>query len=256
MVTGHIDFDITPGLNRTVCVWQATDGIYVFDGRTFFPIHNDIEDVFDKRNSNGINRDKIGDSIGFLDNQNKEYHWFWASGSSTTLNEEYVFDFKRKKWYTNSRSTALQYGMEVFDTYGNSYNYGFLDTGYMERLEYGNDSDGTAITATIETGDMFLADSPMIESTIRIAKLTMGAKSTTSNNVSLYHYGDGSSTATTDARSLSPLGTNFVMPLKTEGLGPYTTHRFKLTMTTDDEVTGFEPLILSLAYKRIRIDKN
>lgn len=256
MVTGHMDVDITPGLNRYVAIWQAADGIYIFDGRTFFPIHKDIEDVFDKRNTNGINRSKIGDSVGFFDNQNKEYHWLWASGSSTTLDKEYVFDIKRLKWYTNSRSTALQYGMEVIDTNGNSYNYGFIDTGYMERLEYGNDSDGTAITATWETGDMFVGGSPLIETTVRIAKMVMNGKANTSNNVSLYHYGDGNTTATTDARSLSPSGSIIQMPLKTEGLGPYTTHRFKATMTTNDEVIGFEPLLFSIAFKRIRIDKN
>jgi hypothetical protein len=255
MVQAHIDVDIIPGFNRYVAIWQATDGIYIFDGRTFFPIHKDIDDVFDKRESTSINRDKIGDSVGFFDNQNQEYHWCWASGTSTTLDKEYVFDLRRMKWYEVDRGTDLQFGMEVYDTSGNSYNYGFIDTGYMERLENGNTFDGTDITSTLQTGDIFIAGSPMLESTIRTSKLIMNGKATTSNSVSISHYGDGSTTATA-TRNYSPSGSTIKMPLHTEGLGPFTTHKFKFTMTTNDETIGFEPLLYSLAYKTIRIDKN
>ena len=102
-----------------------------------------------------------------------------------------------------------------------------------------------------------MAGSPMIESMIRKGKLTMAAKTTTTNNVSFSHYGDGSTTATI-TRDLSPNATGYslAMPLKTEGLGPFTTHKMKMTMTTDDEVIGFEPLILSFALKHVRIDSN
>jgi hypothetical protein len=255
MVQAHIDVDIIPGFNRYVAIWQATDGIYIFDGRTFFPIHKDIDDVFDKRESTSINRDKIGDSVGFFDNQNQEYHWCWASGTSTTLDKEYVFDLRRMKWYEVDRGTDLQFGMEVYDTSGNSYNYGFIDTGFMERLENGNTFNGNDITSTLQTGDIFIAGSPLLESTIRRSKLIMSGKSNTSNSVSMSHYGDDSATATA-TRSYSPSGSTIKMPLHTEGLGPFTTHKLKFTMTTNDETIGFEPLLLSLAYKTIRIDSN
>lgn len=257
MTNTHLDVEAVPGLNRHVGIWQAADGIYIFDGRTFFPIHKDIEDVFDKRNPNGINRSKIGDSVGFIDDQNQEWHWLWASGSSTTLDKEYIYDIRRQRWYTAERPADLQYGLSVSDTSGNTYNYGFIDTGYMERLESGNTFDGSDITGTLETGEIFLGGSPAIETTVRAAKLTMAAKTTTTNTVTFYHYGDSASAATL-SRSYPPAasGKTVAMPLHNEKLGPYTTHRVKLAMTTNNETVGFEPLILSLLYKSIRLDRN
>jgi hypothetical protein len=256
MTSAHLNTEVLPGFNRNVGIWQSVDGIYVFDGRTFLPIFEDIDNYFDKRDSGGINRDKIGDSVGFFDDQNQEYHWLFASGNSSTLDKEFVYSFKFQKWYEAERPVALKFGLTATDTVGNTYNYAFVDTGYMYRLENGNDFDGTAITGTLETGDIYLGGSPVIESTIRAVKLTTVAKTNTSNSVSMSHYGDTSSTAT-GTISMSPTNTGYSAadPSKTEGWGPHTAHRIKMTMTTDDETVGFEPVYLSLLYKLVRLEK-
>ena len=86
--------------------------------------------------------------MGWVDPEKMEYHWLFASGTAaTTLNTEMVYDIARNKWFEIDRTVDLQCGVLVHDTYGNSYNYGFLDTGYMERLEYGNPTvDGVTLT--------------------------------------------------------------------------------------------------------------
>lgn len=257
MAAAHLNTEVIAGLNRHVVMWQAEDGIYIFDGRTFMPIYSDIDDLFDKRNPNGINRDKIGDSVGFFDDQNQEYHWLFASGSSTTLNREFVYDMRRQKWFEIERPTGLQYGMRVVDSVGNSYNYGFVDTGYTYRLENGNDFDGSSITSTLETGDLYLGGSPFIESIIRAIRLTMVAKTTTANSVTLSHF-KNTGTAVNKTIEMSPSDSGYSVsdPVMTDGLGPFVTHRFKLEMTADDEIKGFEPLFLSLAHKLVRIAKS
>ena len=256
MVSAHLTTGVIPTLNRHVAIWQSPEGIYIFDGKTFIPIHKDINDLFDKRETDSINRDKIADSVGFFDEQNQEYHWLFASGTSTTLDKELVYDLKFEKWYEVERNSALQFGLEVEDSSGNIYNYGFLDTGYMYRLENGNTFDGNAITSTLETGDIYVGASPLVESTIRVVKLTTVAKENTTNNITLTHYGDTKTTGSDISISPSNAGASISDPTKTEGWGPYITHRFKLTMTTDDETVGFEPIILSLGYKLIRMNKN
>lgn len=178
------------GVNRTLAIWQGTDGVYMSDGRAPIPIHIDIKEYFDRSDSRCIRASKIGDSIGFVDHSKQEYHLLIASGSSaTTLNVELVYDIHRNKWFQIDRTLDLQNGTEVHDTDGNAYNYGFLDTGYMERLEYGTDFDGNDIVHTVQFGDFPLSELAF-QTRLSHAKLITVAKTTTSNEVTCTHYAD------------------------------------------------------------------
>jgi hypothetical protein len=256
MVTVHVNFEIVQGLNRHVALWQAADGIYVFDGRIPHPIHLDIQDVFDTRNTDGINPSMKSKSVGFFDRENAEYHWLWASGSSTSLNKEYVFDLKNLKWFEVDRWTgkALQVGLHVTDTSGNIYTYGFIDTGYCERLEFGNSFDGTAITASVWFGDMLFGKTALEETTLRLVKLSMASK--TSGDVTLTHYGNSNTSGTNVSLSVVNALSRIAEPTQTDNLGPFVTHSFKLSYTSSTELTGFEPIIFSLKYKDYGIESD
>jgi len=244
-------------LGEESVVWQGADGVYITDGRNIIPLHNDIEDYFDNINSHAINRDKTGDSVGFYDESKKEYHWLFANGTSTTLNKELVYSFKKPGWFEIDRGTEkyLQAGFSVMDTDGNKYQYGMIDTGYMERLEYGTDFDGTDITHTFQTGDIALhKDEPNVQTTFRGAKLVMVAKDTTSNEITLTHYGDTKSSGTDLTLSPANDGYRIAKPGISAAKGSYNYHGFKFVMITDDEDIGFEPVFLVVKYMPTRED--
>ena len=252
-----INLSVEPGagINRNLAIWQGTNGVYMSDGRAPIPIHGDIDAYFNPTDTRCIKASKIGDSVGFIDPINNEYHLLIASGTAaTTLNTELVYDIHRNKWFEIDRTVDLQCGVLVRDTDGNSYNYGFLDTGYMERLSYGTDFDGNDIVHTVQTGDFSLADLAY-ETQLRKVKLITKAKTTTSNSVSCTHYADSCTTGAT-AKTMSPArsGYRLAIPEFSHRLNAYPFHSLKYTMTTNNETIGFEPLASVLTFNVIRED--
>ena len=228
-------------------IFQSTDAIYLFDGREFLPIHRDIEDIFTR-----INKTYFDKSVGFLDETNQEWHWLITTGSSTTHNEEWVYDLKRDRWYQIDRGTYLQSGFPVEDTVGNFYNYGAIDTGYLERLENGMTFDGGDMDFSLRVGDIPLSGSTIYETRIRQINLLMKAKNTTLNSVAVTHYGDGATTGK-DLASMSPAnnGGRISSRTKSENTGKHVFHSIKLAITTNNEEIGFEPLSLGVFYQDV-----
>jgi hypothetical protein len=224
------------GINRSLAIWQGVNGIYMSDGRSPIPIHNDIKEYFDKNDSRCIKASLVGESTSFMDYTNQEYHWLFASGTSaTTLNTELVYDVRRNKWFSIDRGTGmyLQCGVETTDTYGNQYAYGFIETGYMERLEYGNTFDGNSIVHTFQTGDFAPLGLSYITQ-LDHAKLLTVAKTTTTSNVTCSHYADTLSAAV-KATGTVTIGANVANndTLTIDGK----TYTFKTTLTpTEGEI--------------------
>jgi hypothetical protein len=250
-----------PDQNRYVVIFQAAEGIYMFDGKNMKLLSEDIGNFFDHRSAETINEDKLKDSVSFFDNVNREYHWLFASGSSTTLDKEMVYDLTRDKWYEPSRGTgkAIQYGFSVKETNGDIINYGSLDTGYMERLENGNDFDGADIVTEWQFGDMAIHNGSMFTKTIlRKVKLVTVAKTVTGNSVTMTHYGDTSTTGTGTASTMAPTRTGYRLADKTWGQNskPRVYHSLKFTMSTNNESTAFEPIAVGLGYDIHSIDLN
>lgn len=236
------------GINRALAIWQGANGIYMSDGRAPIPIHGDIKEYFDPTDSRCIRASKVGDSVGFIDPEKQEYHWLFASGAAvTTLNKEMVYDIARNRWFEIDRDSDLQFGILVNDTDGNSYNYGFLDTGYMERLEYGTDFDGTAITHTLQTGDI-APEGLAVETRLSDFRLITVAKTTTSEDITLTHYSDGNSSGTDHTLSPANSGYRLAQPGFDDKLDADPFHSIKLTMSTDNETIGFEPLAMILTH--------
>jgi len=243
------------GTKRNVVIWQGTNAIHLYDGRAVLDIDDDIADYFDRRKSYAINTSYVSASQSFFD-ENNHYHWKFASGTSTTLNKELVYDTDRSRWYEIDRGTAkyLQCGIEVEDTNGNKYSYGAISQ-YMERLENGTDFDGTDITHTLHTGDIPVAESIAHLSKVDALGLTCLATNTTTNTISGSYYRDGATTAD-ETFTLAPqktgkrIATPTTQDIKQQGSGIY--HSFKLVMITDDETIGFEPMYLYAYYKVVR----
>jgi hypothetical protein len=84
----------------------------------------------------------------------------------------------------------------------------------------------------------------------------MVAKTTTSNSVTATHYDEAITTSSQDTVTLSPArsGYRIAKPKASVKWGPSISHSIKLTMTTDDEVSGFEPIFMSGFYKVFRED--
>lgn len=249
---------------RPVAIWQGAKGIYMFDNRSAIPIHGDIENFFDLRettNTRKIHSSYIEKSNAFIDKEKMEYHWFFADASSTgALNREFVYDLKRGKWYEIDRGTGkrLQAGASITDSDGNKYFYGALNTGYLERLENGNHFDGNAIDHEMWLGDMApYKESIMAVTAMRKIKLHAVSTTATANNITVKYYTDGA-TAASSSFTLSPqrLGHRIIRAKKSltgENTGVF--HSFRFNISTTNQPTGFTPLFIGGHYEVVREDE-
>jgi len=242
------------GINRALAIWQGANGIYMSDGRAPIPIHGDIKEYFDPLDSRCIRASMIGDSVGFVDPVRQEYHWLFASGAAAAgINTELVYDIARNKWFEIDRTADLQCGVTVHDTGGNGYAYGFLDTGYMERLENGTTFDGTAIIHSVQFGDIPLGGLA-IETRLSKLRLITVAKTVTAENITCTHYADSSTTGTEKIMSPIKSGYRVAIPKFTEKLNGDLFHSFEFEITTNDENIGFEPLALVATFHAVHSD--
>jgi len=258
IVTTNAPSELYAQSNRTITIFQGSSGIYIFDGKGFIPIHSDIEDCFDQRYPTAINLDKIKESEGFYNQSKDEYHWCFASGTSETCNREMVYDLRRKRWYEVDRGTGkyLQTGLRVRGVKGAVYNYGMTDDGRVLRLDNGTDFNGNDIVHVLETGDVALHEGSIwVVTKVRNFMFHCVAKTVTTNSITLTHYGDTNTTGTSYTLSPSRTGYRVASPkLSEKDMGDYVYHRFKLSMTTDNETVGFEPLFLGIKYMVVRED--
>jgi len=223
------------GINRSLAIWQGADAIYMSDGRTPIPISGDIANYFDRSDSECIKAGRIGNSVGFIDQEKNEYHWIFTSGTTATShNKEMVYDIDKNKWFEMDRSSSalIQCGFSVEDTDGNDYTFGTLDTGYMERLENGSDFDGNDLTCVLHTGDIALQDGSIAyETGVRHIKLITTAQSATANEVTCTHYGDSKTTGTDVGFDQSRNGYRIADTVESHALGNYVFHSFKFSFT-------------------------
>jgi hypothetical protein len=252
-----VAYEVTTGINRHVAIWQSATGVVMFDGNAIIPIDKDIHNYFDVNHSDCIKSTLVDKSVAFVDEREREYHLILASGSSATaLNTELVYNADRKAWYKITRGTTLQCGFPVSDSYGGRYVYAGLLTGYLERLEYGNTFDGTAIACTLKTRDyVFSKGGWNIQTYVRYAKLLTKTKSTASSAV-LSHFGDTKTTADTNTVSGLPTSsTQRVVSIK-NGVdwGANVFHSFQVYTSASDVSLPLEPIGLSGFFEEIRKD--
>ena len=154
----------------------------------------------------------------------------------------------------------LQLGISVVDANGEKYSYGFIDTGFAERLEYGKTFDGQDMVFTFWSGDVPLAGW-FQEVGLRWIKLIAKTKNTTTNKAQLSIYGDCINNAiVTFPMKISNTASRVTRDNSTSigtstNLSCYVFHSFKCSMTTNNEDVGFEPIGIALLYKEVRQDR-
>jgi hypothetical protein len=243
-------------LSPGVAIWQGAEGVYVSDGRVPACISYAIRKYFDATDPACISQAMLGESIGWVDNENGRYHLRIASGSSETiLNTELVFDFRKMEWSQVERQAGniITYAIEVEDNYGNLYQYGFLSTGYMVRMDNGQTFDGTAIEVKLRLGDLALeGNDPYWETTLESIEVLMVAKDTTVNKLQVKHYLDTADTP--EILSSLPCGSVdkrlTLVHRNVNKSGTY--HGIEMSLITDDEDEGLEPLGINLHYMKVK----
>jgi len=216
------------------------------DGYSAIIVSEDIEDKFDITSDNYVGASSLSSSSAFYDSVNNAY--VWCVGSTT-----WRFDLKRRKWYEApmSTSTRLRGGFSAIDSYGVVHTYGFGDTGYIWDLNSGTTFDGDAIYQVIKTASIAPDDGNYVEeSIVDEVILHQIAKSNTSNNVSLVWYGDGKSNSTVLSAAISPQNSGYRLTKKNifQAHGPNIFHEYEMSISTNDEKRGFEPLFMALRY--------
>jgi len=206
---------------------------------------------------NSISSDYIQNSVCFIDPEKLELHLLYSAQDSDVLNREAVYDLIKQKIYFIERTCVnrLQYGLLVSSTTGIPYNYGFIDSGYIERLENGTSFDGDNIVHKIMTGDAPIADSLVHQTQIRALKTIGVAKEMTTNSIKGIHYGDGNERFD-ETFTISPSNAGYRF-FKNASKGEWADavfHSFYMSMVTDDETIGFEPLYLAAFYRIVRED--
>ena len=251
-------YEITPGLNKHVLIWLSHNQVVMFDGNSINPISGDIDDLFDPLDTtNAINRSTIDEAEAFYDSHRYEYHLLFGKGTSTTKDIEFVYDIVKKKWFKVDRTSGkqLECGFDARDTYGNTYTYGAIDTGYVEQLEKGATFDSTAITSTMKTGDIAFGGWNAA-STIRYIKHIAVAKTVSSDSITISHYGDGNETAT-ESKTLTQNRSGYRVKIAKDSInwGKYLFHSIKCVFASSTETDyGYEPLGISVLLLQDRLD--
>lgn len=258
----NVGYEISPGINKHVAIWMASTGVVIYDNNAILPISEDIKGYWEPWDANFVNTALFDRFCADYDPIAREYHLFIATGSSTTLNVELVYDLYRKKWFTVDRGTKKVNGtVAITDSTGYRHNYGFDSSGLMYHMENGTTFDGVAITASLKTKTIVFGG-PLHQSEIRKLRVMTKAKNATANKIAITHYADTSSTASTPAiaaLSVADTGGKRIASTDTRGIrsgawGPCSCHEIELSMTTSNESIGFEPIAVGVMYKIIRED--
>lgn len=255
--TVAVELDKNIAQVKTIGIWRGNAGIYMSNGQTPLCVSDDIENVFDQNKTPHVNLSMTTKEVGFYDGNKTEYHWLWASGSSTALDKEYVLDMKRWRWFEIDRTSGmrLQLGIDVVDTNGGQYSYGTDDSGNMLRLEYGTSFNGAAIVSTMAFGYQLLTQSDTLsDNEVLRAAVTAMAKNTDSA-FTLTHTMDGG-TGVAYTMSLADATHSFTTVVQDIGSTPGIFHTFQLVHSSATENKGLEPLFFSLYYEKVRDRKH
>jgi hypothetical protein len=237
--------------NRGFAIWATSDGVYISDGRHPVNVSNEIRDLFDQKSTIHVNLDAIKSWSGKVNKSKMEYSLKLALNSATILDYEIVLDLRRWKWYAVDRTHDLQCSVDVTDAYGNFHHYGFIEDGYMERLDYGNTFDGHNIVSTLYLGDFPLNEGDfLIETSIDSAILVM--TTSTTNDPTVTHYIDTATSGTDYTIDASNTDKRLAFPVTIINSIPGIMHSFKMVVTSNDAACAFKPLMLIVWYHDIR----
>jgi hypothetical protein len=253
MKTCDMNYEVGPGINRHVAIWQAAHGIVMFDGNAITSISEDIKNFFDSTSTDYISVSHLDRFYGFFDSVKNEYHWCFTTGTNTILDREMVYDLKRKKWFEIVRginnNDTLQCGFNVIDLNGICYTYGGI-TNHVMRLENTLTMNGSDITYDLISSDNALSNSMAYESEARKIKLCAKYKAT-ADPVNITWYADGKATGVPLTAIPQGVATRRYYDAIRSFTAKGTTHAYRITTTTDK---GFDPLFVTGVYRVIRLE--
>lgn len=239
------------GVPRNFAIWESAQGFVVFDGANITRVSDDIGDKFDPRSSTCVNSSYTNVGYGYNDPTNQEYHFFCVGAGASAINEEWVYDYRRKKWFQVVRANPLTCAFPVRDTLGNTYSYGADNTGFVFRLENGNAMNGNGIAQKWRFGDVALHKGSIMENTsVDWSVLVAKAKANATGTIAVTHYGDGINTGTS-MNTVDPTNSGYRIvnvPIHST-TKDHTFHSFEFSQTTNDETVGVEPLFFGTTYK-------
>lgn len=115
----------------TIIIWQAHDGVYIFDGRKPKKISLPVNQYFNPESSDCIAAEDIESLQAFIDEANNEYHLLLPAG-------ELVYNYVLDEWYPLwVRNVSLTAALSLKGTDNRKYVYGGNSAGYIFRLEDG-----------------------------------------------------------------------------------------------------------------------
>ena len=242
-----MSYEVTQGVSKHVLIFRSARGVEFFDGNTLTSISGDISNFFDSSSPDYIDPTVYDVSLesGSFDENFDFYHWMFENASGK---QEWVYALHYKKWFQINRGTgkALNCGFSVVDTDGNPYLYGGTSDGFLEHTENGTTFDGNPITYTFHTGDILLVKSAMYVTRLRHLKLMAKSKNVSTAKVTCTHYADTDSSPSTPLfPTISQKNTKRVYQWKHSCNIDAVLHSLKFTVTTNNEVSGFEPLMIS-----------
>ncbi len=252
-----VEYENQPWFNRNGAIWMSASGPVMFDANTVAPLWYDIGNYFDKKKAECMTAGYAYLSYGYYDNDKREYHLMFPSGSgASTCNKEFVYDVRRKKWSEIDRGSGLytQCGCMARSTTGILYQYGCTEDGYMWFLDNGPLFNATGITHSFRLGDQPVAGTSYDSAYLRRVALTTIAK-TDGGSVTITHYGDGNNTATTltSTQTVSTVASGYRISqdFTSHSELSHAYHGFGLSYKLADtgESVGFTPLRLLLVFK-------
>jgi hypothetical protein len=250
-----MSFEVAAGMTKHVLMWRSARAIEFFDGNTIAPVTDDIKNFFDPTSSDYIDPTIYDVSLesGCYDEINFGYHWIFTNINGK---QEWEYSLRYKKWFQVNRGTgkALTCGFNVQDTNGDTFLFGGTADGFIERLENGTTFDGNALVHTFWFGDILLAKTGDYVCTLRHVKLFAKAKNISSATVAVTHYADTASTGESLAAISQVDATHRLYQAKHSIGMDAVLHSLRYDITTNDEVIGFEPLMVSGLYEVKRED--
>jgi len=250
--TAEIGYEMTDEVTRNIVFGCSYAGPIAFDGSTIKLIPG-VEKYFDPTDDEYINLDYIDRACGGYDPVHREWHLLLPTGSSTTLNKWIVYSLLKQKWFEIVPTNYPQAIFPVVDKNGGRHLFGFLDTGYMVRLNSGTTWAGDPIVHKVKTGDFFPSGNPWDVTDISYLK-TMWKRIDESANLIVRHYADtGDDYTKIDVADLSR-GKNRISRYTHNRKFNARTHCIEWEASTEETAKGLQLYIWGYKWDKSRED--
>ena len=246
----ELGYEVTENERMNIAIWLSNSGPVIFDGVNIYPVWDDIRNYFDPNDSSFVGVSNIESAVGKVDQTHLRYHLIIPNASLW-----FVYDLRRRRW---TKRTGMTYYPKVLisvrDRYGAQYLYGCCDDGYMRRIDNGTTWDGTAITYVVEPGELLLTKDLWDVALIRNFKMWNKRLTEGSAAVTVAHYADTSTTATSGAVANISLTTGSAAGKRLTRTTVSTNlaaevHRFKFSCALSATTKGWQPFMWGIAWR-------